>query len=176
MKKQNLNNDKCFKARKISNSYHIMEHKINRRCNVKMGLWDNRTNRTIFLSSIFFVVCLAIIIFLSIHDLELRPLPGLNWAFLPAPIYIIVIIAFWGLYFNLLLLIGSIREKMNALPGWSEVIFSALIVSLTSIFLGNLDNFLYKWIVFGGTFVGIILITLWFIMSSTPKDEYLTSA
>lgn len=82
-----------------------------------------------------------------------------------------VILLFWGLYFNILLLIGSIREKMNALPGWIEVIISMIIVLLPAIFIGNTGNFTTKWVVFGGTALGVVLITLWFIMSSTPKEE-----
>ncbi|MEA2071167.1 MAG: hypothetical protein U9O98_07740 [Asgard group archaeon] len=136
-----------------------------------MSLWKDKINRTILISSIFLVLILALIVFFAIFPYEERDVPGLNWAFLPAPLIIIVSLLFWGLYFNGLLLIGSIREKMNAFPGWTEIIVVAFIVLITSIFIGNLNNFAIKWVVFGGTTLGVVLITLWFLMSSTEKEE-----
>lgn len=137
-----------------------------------MSLWRNKTNRTILISSIFLVLILALIIFISFYNIVDNPLPlSLSWIFIDGVMFTFVILLFWGLYFNILLLIGSIREKMNALPGWIEVIISMIIVLLPAIFIGNTGNFTTKWVVFGGTALGVVLITLWFVMSSTPKEE-----
>ncbi len=136
-----------------------------------MSLRQNKTNRTILISSIFLVLILALIIFISFFNIEENPVPSLNWLFIDAVLFTFVILLFWGLYFNILLLIGSIREKMNALPGWVEVIISMIITLLPAIFIGNTGNFPTKWVVFGGTALGVVLITLWFVMSSTPKEE-----
>ena len=137
-----------------------------------MSLWQNKTNRTILISSIFLVLVLALIIFISFFNIDDNPLPpSLSWIFIDGVMFTFVILLFWGFYFNILLLIGSIREKMNALPGWVEVIISMIITLLPAIFIGNTGNFSTKWVVFGGTALGVVLITLWFIMSSTPKEE-----
>ena len=138
-----------------------------------MSLWRDKTNRTIFLSSIFLAILIAFLVFLAAFDIELNPVPGLNCLFKPAVILVFGSLIFWGIYFNLLLLIGSIREKMNALPGWTEVILSMIITLLPAILIGNMENFAgenLKWVVFGGASLGVILITLWFLMSSTPKE------
>jgi hypothetical protein len=140
-----------------------------------MSLWKDKINRTIIVSSVFLVLILAAIIFFAVYPYETQELPGLNWAFHPASMIIFVSLLFWGIYFNLLLLIGSIREKMNALPGWTELIISALVVLLSSIFVGNLSNFTIKWAVFGGTSLGVVLITLWFLMSSTKREDIAVS-
>jgi len=142
-----------------------------RSCSNTMSLWRNKTNRTILISSIFLTLALALIIFIAVYDVELNPITGLMWLFSDAGAIIIVGLLFWIIYFNLLLLVGSIREKMDALPGWTEVIICALITLLPAIFLGNLDNFWKPWIVFGVTALGVILISLWFLMSSTARDE-----
>ncbi len=136
-----------------------------------MSLWKNKTNRTILISSIFLVLVLALIIFISVYDVENEPLIGLMWLFSNAGAIIIVGLLFWILYFNLLLLVGSIREKMDALPGWTEIVICALVTLLPAIFLGNFDNFWKPWIVFGITALGVILISLWFLMSSTEREE-----
>ena len=136
-----------------------------------MSLWRNKINRTILISSIFLVLVLAVIIFLSFFDIVENPVPSLEGLFKPKVMFSLVILLFWGLYFCVLLLIGSIREKMNALPGWVEVIISMIITLLPAIFIGNTGNFTTKWVVFGGTALGVVLITLWFVMSSTPKEE-----
>lgn len=135
-----------------------------------MSLWRDKTNRTIFLSSIFLTILIALLVFLAVYDIETNPTPGLNWLFIPAVILVFGSLIFWGIYFNLLLLIGSIREKMNALPGWTEVILSMIITLLPAILIGNMENFAIQWVVFGGASLGVILITLWFLMSSTPKE------
>lgn len=137
-----------------------------------MSLWNNKINRTIMISSIFIVLILALILFATLFDIVNNPVSGLLWFFKPGVIYSVVILLFWGLYFNILLLVGSIREKMNALPGWIEVIICAIIVLLTSIFVPNnlSENFPIDWIVFGGTALGVILITLYFLMSNTPRE------
>ncbi len=135
------------------------------------SLWRNKTNRTILISSIFLVLALALIIFIAVYDVENKPITGLMWLFSDAGAIIIVGLLFWIIYFGLLLLVGSIREKMDALPGWIEVIICALITLLPAIFLGNLDNFWKPWIVFGIAALGVILISLWFLMSSTPREE-----
>lgn len=135
-----------------------------------MSLWKDEQNRTILISSIFLLLFTAAIIFFAVFPFEDRNLTGLNWAFLPAPLIIIVSLLFWGFYFQLLLLVGTIREKMDTLPGWTEVIACMIITLLASIFLGNMDNFAVKWVVFGGTALGVILITLWFLMSSTKRE------
>ncbi len=139
-----------------------------------MSLWRNKTNRTILISSIFLVLVLAVIIFISFFDIVENPVPSLEGLFKPKVVFSLVILLFWGLYFNILLLVGSIREKMNALPGWIEVIISMIITLLPAIFIGNTGNFTTKWVVFGGTTLGVVLITLWFVMSSTPKEEATT--
>ncbi len=139
-------------------------------------LWRDKTNRTILISSIFLVLSLAVIIFMSFYDIEDNPLAGLNWLFNVYVLYIFVILLFWVLYFCMLLLVGSIREKMNALPGWTEVIISMIIILLPAIFIGNQGNFPTSWIVFGGTALGVILITLWFIMTTTPREEATTKS
>lgn len=139
-----------------------------------MSLWRNKTNRTILISSIFLVLVLAVIIFISFFNIEENPVPSLEGLFRPKVMFSLVILLFWGLYFNILLLIGSIRERMNALPGWIEVIISMIITLLPAIFIGNTGNFTAKWVVFGGTALGVVLITLWFVMSSTPKEEATT--
>lgn len=139
-----------------------------------MSLWRNKTNRTILISSIFLVLVLAVIIFISFFDIVENPVPSLEGLFKPKVMFSLVILLFWGLYFNILLLVGSIREKMNALPGWIEVIISMIITLLPAIFIGNTGNFTTKWVVFGGTTLGVVLITLWFVMSSTPKEEATT--
>ena len=135
-----------------------------------MSLWRDKTNRTILLSSIFLAILIALLVFLAAYDIEANPVPGLNWLFLPAVILVFGSLIFWGIYFNMLLLIGSIREKMNALPGWTEVVLSMIVTLLPAILIGNLDNFTIKWVIFGGASLGVILITLWFLMSSTPKE------
>ena len=139
-----------------------------------MSLWRNKTNRTILISSIFLVLVLAVIIFISFFDIVENPVPSLEGLFKPKVMFSLVILLFWGLYFNILLLVGSIREKMNALPGWIEVIISMIITLLPAIFIGNTGNFTTKWVVFGGTTLGVVLITLWIVMSSTPKEEATT--
>ena len=139
-----------------------------------MSLWRNKTNRTILISSIFLVLVLSVIIFISFFDIVENPVPSLEGLFKPKVMFSLVILLFWGLYFNILLLVGSIREKMNALPGWIEVIISMIITLLPAIFIGNTGNFTTKWVVFGGTALGVVLITLWFVMSSTPKEEATT--
>ncbi len=139
-----------------------------------MSLWRNKINRTILISSIFLVLVLAVIIFISFFDIVENPVPSLEGLFKPKVMFSLVILLFWGLYFCILLLIGSIREKMNALPGWVEVIISMIITLLPAIFIGNTGNFTTKWVVFGGTTLGVVLITLWFVMSSTPKEEATT--
>jgi len=141
-----------------------------------MSLWRNKTNRTILISSIFLVLILALIIFISFFNIEENPVPSLNWLFIDAVMFTFVILLFWGLYFNILLLIGSIRERMNALPGWVEVVITMIITLLPAIFIGNIGNFSTKWVVFGGTALGVVLITLWFIMSSTPKEDATANA
>jgi len=138
-------------------------------------LWKNKTNRTILLSSIFLVLALALVIFISVYNTENLP-ANLEWLFSAAGAITIVGIMFWIIYFNLLLLVGSIREKMNALPGWTEVIFCALLTLLPAIFLGNLENLHIKWVVFGIAALGVIVISLWFLMSSTPRDETATKS
>jgi len=138
-----------------------------------MSLWRDKTNRTILLSSIFLAILIALLVFLAAYDIEANPVPGLNWLFLPAVILVFGSLIFWGIYFNMLLLIGSIREKMNALPGWTEVVLSMIVTLLPAILIGNLPNFAgenLKWVVFGGAALGVIIITLWFLMSSTPKE------
>jgi hypothetical protein len=136
-----------------------------------MSVWRNKTNRTILISSIFLVLILALIIFISFYNIEENPAPRLEWLFKDGVMFSLVILLFWGFYFFVLLLIGSIREKMNALPGWAEVLITMIITLLPAIFIGNTGNFTIKWVVFGGTALGVVLITLWFIMSSTPKEE-----
>ncbi|HUU78258.1 MAG TPA: hypothetical protein VMX55_07920 [candidate division Zixibacteria bacterium] len=136
-----------------------------------MSLWRNKTNRTILISSIFLVLILALIIFLAIYDIEVNPAPSLEWLFKEWVIIPVTGVLFWGIYFTLLLLIGSIREKMNALPGWTEVVICMILTLLPAIFLGNLDNYATNWVVFGIASFGVVLITLWFLMSSTPKEE-----
>ncbi|MHA1125838.1 MAG: hypothetical protein ACTSO7_10945 [Candidatus Heimdallarchaeota archaeon] len=135
-----------------------------------MSLWRDKTNRTILLSTIFLIILITLLVFLTAYNITDNPVYGLNWLFIPAVILVFGSLIFWGIYFNLLLLIGSIREKMNALPGWTEVILSMIITILPAILLGNLENFAIKWVVFGGTSLGVIIITLWFLMSSTPKE------
>ena len=136
-----------------------------------MSLWRDKTNRTILLSSIFLAMLIALLVFLAAFDREVNPdVPGLNWLFIPAVILVFGSLIFCGIYFNMLLLIGSIREKMNALPGWTEVVLSMIVTLLPAILIGNLDNFAIKWVIFGGASLGVILITLWFLMSSTPKE------
>ncbi|MHA1503669.1 MAG: hypothetical protein ACTSPT_00605, partial [Candidatus Heimdallarchaeota archaeon] len=124
----------------------------------------------ILLSSIFLTILIALLVFFAAYDIETYPVPGLNWLFIPAVILVFGSLIFWGIYFNMLLLIGTIREKMNALPGWTEVVLSMIITLLPAILIGNLDNFAIKWVIFGGASLGVILITLWFLMSSTPKE------
>ena len=145
--------------------------KVIRSCWNMSTLWRDKTNRTILISSIFLVLSLAVIIFMSFYDIVENPIAGLNWLFNDYVLYIFVILLFWVIYFCMLLLVGSIREKMNALPGWTEVIICMIIVLLPAIFIGNQGNFPIKWIVFGGSALGVILITLWFIMSSTPRED-----
>lgn len=144
-----------------------------------MSLWRNKTNRTILISSIFLVLVLTLIVFLATFNIEKNPAPGLEWLFnseRPVANLIFTGLLFWAVYFNLLMIIGSIREKMNVLPGWTEVILSMILTILPSIFLGNLDNYgEYDWVVFGITCGGIILITLWFMMTSTPREEEVRS-
>ncbi|MHA1186054.1 MAG: hypothetical protein ACTSXA_14170 [Candidatus Heimdallarchaeota archaeon] len=141
-----------------------------------MSLWRDKTNRTILLSSIFLIILIALLVFLAAFDRVVNPdIPGLNWLFNPAVILVFGSLIFWGIYFNMLLLIGTIREKMNALPGWTEVVLSMIITLLPAILIGNLPNFAgeelkLQWIVFGGAALGVIIITLWFLMSSTPKE------
>lgn len=135
-----------------------------------MSLWRDKTNRTILLSSIFLAMLIGVLVFLAAFDIEVNPVPGLNWLFIPAVILVFGSLIFWGIYFNLLLLVGSIREKMNTLPGWTEVILSIIITLLPAILIGNLENFAIKWVIFGGASLGVILITLWFLMSKTPKE------
>ncbi|MBD3192452.1 MAG: hypothetical protein GF308_17565 [Candidatus Heimdallarchaeota archaeon] len=135
-----------------------------------MSLWKDEQNRTILISSIFLLLFTAAIVFFAVFPFEDQNVTGLNWAFLPAPLIIIVSLLFWGFYFNLLLVVGTIREKMDTLPGWTEIIACAIITLLASIFLGNLDNFAVKWVVFGGTALGVVLTTLWFLMSSTRRE------
>ena len=133
-------------------------------------LWKNKTNRTILLSSIFLVLALALVIFIAVYNTENLP-TSLDWLFSKAGAITIVGLMFWVIYFNLLLLVGSIREKMNALPGWTEVIFCALLTLLPAIFLGNQPNLGIEWVVFGIAALGVIVISLWFLMSSTPREE-----
>jgi hypothetical protein len=134
------------------------------------NVWKDKLNRTILLSSIFLVLILALLVFFIIFSFEDQELPGLNWAFETVPLIIFVSLIFWGIYFNLLLLVGSIREKMNVLPSWTEVAICALITLVSSIFVGNLEGFDIKWVVFGGTFLGVVLVTLWFLFSTTEKE------
>ncbi|NHJ32241.1 MAG: hypothetical protein FK732_05220 [Asgard group archaeon] len=136
-----------------------------------MSVWRNKTYRSIMFSSIFLVLVIALILFISFFDIETNDVQSLRWLFIDGVMFTLVILLFWGLYFFILLLVGSIREKMNALPGWTEVIISMIITLLPAIFIGNTGNYPIKWIVFGGTALGVVLITLWFIMSSTPKEE-----
>ncbi|NHJ85275.1 MAG: hypothetical protein FK734_07420 [Asgard group archaeon] len=142
-----------------------------------MSVWRNKTNRTILIGSILLALSLAIIIFTSFYNIDDNPVQGLNWLFTQGVAFTLIILFFWVVYFCVLLIVGSIREKMNALPGWTEVWISILITLLPAIFIGNQSpNLDYDWVVFGGTFIGIILIPLWFIMSSTPRDEVKVSS
>ena len=141
-----------------------------------MSVWRNKINRTILISSIFLVLILAMIIFLAIFDIEQNPAPSIEWLFNTWVIIPVTGVLFWGIYFCLLLLVGSIREKMNALPGWTEVVICAILTLLPAIFIGNLSNFEIPWVVFGFASFGVILITLWFLMSSTKKEEVGTSS
>ena len=137
-----------------------------------MSLWKNKTNRTIWISSVFLVLILTLLIFISVFDIDTNPTPSLEWLFNNAGAMLpIGGFLFWGLYFCLLLLVGSVREKMNALPGWTEVVFCMILTLLPAIFLGNLDNFHIKWVIFGITAAGVVIITLWFLLSSTPREE-----
>jgi hypothetical protein len=162
-------------------------------CIGNMSLWRNKINRTILVSSIalFFVIIITVVIAInpvvnrdpSIEDPDI---PGLNW--LKKPWVWVCLIGFlmWFIYFNLVLLIGSIREKMNALPGWTEISISGLITLLSAIFLGQLSNFsqddsiytyltdlesLLKWMPFLIAVGGFMLITLWVLMSHTPRED-----
>ena len=137
-----------------------------------MSLWRNKTNRTIWISSVFLILVLTLLIFLAVFDIDTNPTASLEWLFNNAGVILpIGGLLFWGLYFNLLLLVGSVREKMSALPGWTEVVFFTILTLLPAIFLGNLDNFFYKWVIFGIAALGVVLITIWFLLSSTPRDE-----
>lgn len=137
-----------------------------------MSLWRNKTNRTIWISSVFLILILTLLIFISVYDIETNPAPSLEWLFNnPGVIITIGGLLFWGLYFNLLLLVGSIREKMDKLPGWTEVIVCMILTLLPAIFIGNLDNYSIEWVVFGIALLGVVLISLWFLMSSTPREE-----
>jgi len=147
-----------------------------------MSVWRNKVNRTILISSIILVLFLAIIIIIAVWPFEDEPIAGLNWLYnKPWGWVTIMGILFWGFYFGLILLVGSVREKMNALPGWTEVVICALVTLLPAIFLGYLANFdtslvedslpLLKWMTFIIALVGVILITLWVLMSSTATEE-----
>lgn len=143
-----------------------------------MSVWKDKINRTILISSIFIVLIIIVVVFFVVYPYHPAdplatpqdPPPGLGWAFLPAPLIIIVSFLFWMFYLNMLLLVGSIREKMNALPGWTELLACAIATLLPAIFVGNTSNFAVKWVVFGATFLGVLLITLWFIMTSTKRE------
>jgi hypothetical protein len=163
-----------------------------------MSLWRNKINRTILISSIALFLVIIITVVIAINpvvnrdpSIEDPDIPGLNWLKNPWTWVCLIGFLMWFIYFNVVLLIGSIREKMNALPGWTEISISALITLLTAIFLGQLANFsqddsvftflenestvtLLKWIPFLIAFGGVLLITLWVLMSSTPKEEITT--
>ncbi|NHJ40637.1 MAG: hypothetical protein FK731_11440 [Asgard group archaeon] len=158
-----------------------------------MSLWRDKINRTILISSIALLLLLIVIVVIVVNpvvsrDPEVDPndIPGLNWLRIPWAWVLLLGFLMWGIFFNLVLLIGSIREKMNALPGWTELTISALLTLLPAIFIGTLANFsqdpevypyvetqltLLKWMVFMVALVGVILITLWILMSKTPREE-----
>jgi hypothetical protein len=158
-----------------------------------MSLWRDKINRTILLSSIALFLILVLTVLIAVNpvvnrnpEIEDPDIPGLNWLKNPWAWVLLLGFLMWGIYFNLVLLIGSIREKMNALPGWTELSISVLLTLLPAIFIGTLANFsqdpevfpivethltLLKWMVFTIALVGVILITLWLLMSKTPKEE-----
>lgn len=162
-----------------------------------MSLWRNKINRTILISSIALFLILIVTIVIVVNpvvnrdpEAEDNDIPGLNWLRIPWAWVILLGFLMWGIYFNLVLLIGSIREKMNALPGWTELAISALLTLLPAIFIGTLANFSYddilfpyvetkltllKWMVFIIALVGVLLITLWLLMSKTPREEQTAS-
>jgi len=147
-------------------------------------LWRNKINRTILISSVSIVLLLVVIAVLAVFPFDEKDIAGLNWLANPWVWVVLLGILFWFIYFNLLLLIGSIREKMNALPGWTEMIISMVITLLPPVFIGSLANYdatllpeenpptlLLHWLIFIIALIGVIIITLWFLMSSTPKEE-----
>ncbi|HUT82352.1 MAG TPA: hypothetical protein VMZ29_14220 [Candidatus Bathyarchaeia archaeon] len=149
-----------------------------------MSVWSNKINRTILISSIFFVLILAVIILFAVYPYEEQPAPGINWVFKPWAWVSLIGFLFWGIYFNSILLVGSIREKMNALPGWTEIIICMLLTLLPAIFIGYLANYdqseipedgnmlsLLKWMAFLIALSGVILMTLWVLMSKTSQKE-----
>ncbi len=150
-----------------------------------MSVWRNKINRTILISSIFFVLILAIIILFAVFPYQDKPTTGLNWVFKPWAWVCVIGFLFWGIYFNSVLLVGSIREKMNALPGWTEMVICMLLTTLPAIFIGYLANYsipddppmadnlvnVLKWVPFFITLGGVILITLWVLLSKTSRDE-----
>ncbi|NHJ46731.1 MAG: hypothetical protein FK733_02975 [Asgard group archaeon] len=158
-----------------------------------MSLWRNKINRTILISSIALFLVIIITVVIAINpvvnqdpSIEDPDIPGLNWLKKPWVWVCLIGILMWFIYFNLVLLVGSIREKMNALPGWTEISISALITLLTSIFLGTLANFsqntddfpfvedsltLLKWVPFMIALGGVVLITLWVLMSHTKRED-----
>ncbi|NHK31242.1 MAG: hypothetical protein FK730_07815 [Asgard group archaeon] len=162
-----------------------------------MSLWRDKINRTILISSIALVIILVLTVLIAVNpvvnrnpEVENPDIPGLNWLKIPWAWVILLGFLMWGIYFNLVLLIGSIREKMNALPGWTELAISVLLTLLPAIFIGTLANFsqdpedfpyvteqltLLKWMVFIIALVGVILITLWLLMSKTPREEQTAS-
>ncbi|MBN1328015.1 MAG: hypothetical protein JXA54_00955 [Candidatus Heimdallarchaeota archaeon] len=149
-----------------------------------MSVWSNKINRTILVSSIFFVLILAVIILFAVYPYEDRPTAGINWVFKPWAWVTLIGFLFWGIYFNSILLVGSIREKMDALPGWTEIIICMLLTLLPAIFIGYLANYdtsgipedgnmltILKWMAFIIALGGVILITLWVLMSKTSREE-----
>ena len=147
-------------------------------------LWRDKKNRTILISSISLVLLSVVIVLLAVYPFIDNDITGLNWLARPWVWVSMIGILFWFVYFNLLLIIGSIREKMNALPGWTEVVISVVLTVLPPIFIGNLANYddsflpednppigLLKWMIFLFALVGVIIITLWFLMSKTPRDD-----
>ncbi len=147
-------------------------------------IWRDKINRTILISSISIVLLLVVIAVLAVYPFDEKDITGLNWLANPWVWAILLGFLFWFIYFNFLLLIGSIREKMNALPGWTEMIICMLITLLPPIFIGSLANYdadllpadnpptlVVQWLIFIIALVGVVVITLWFLMSSTPREE-----
>jgi hypothetical protein len=162
-----------------------------------MSLWRNKINRTILISSIALVLILSLIIVVAVNPAinrdpseENPDIPGLNWLRIPWAWCVLLGVLMWFFFFNLVLLIGSIREKFNALPGWTELTICTIITLLPAIFLGQLANFsddtvlypyledylgILKWTPFLIALIGVVFIIFWLIMSKTPREEVTTA-